>query len=135
MVTNGANRDGSPSLFNCEKAGLESARVGDRLSAEPKINSETLEHGFLEDRPDLRPQPLPVKAPDTWNPNDVSNVEFISPDGFPLDMKDVDRLLREQAGLIKDLTGRVRKLEAFAPKHCGFCKRHLEEPAYGGVRP
>jgi hypothetical protein len=125
VVTNGTKWDGTPALFKCEKAGLESARVGDRLSAEGSLDTGMLEKAFLEDRPDLRPAPPKPPAPVTWNPNDTGDSEFLSPEGFPLDMKDVDRLLREQAETIKALTARVRKLEVFSPVHCNVCRSHI----------
>jgi hypothetical protein len=73
----------------------------------------------------VRPAPPKPPEPVTWNPNDTGDSEFLSPEGFPLDIKDVDRLLRDQKRLIESLTARVQKLEVFSPVHCNVCRSHI----------
>lgn len=133
-VTSGKQWDDSEPLYHCDKNDLLLAEVGDIISAELTPVAGILADAVLEEGVNaarVRPQPPPPPKVDTWNPNDVADVPFASADGFPLSMTDVDRLFREQAKLIVDLTNRIRKLEAFAPKHCARCKSHIEEPAFG----
>jgi hypothetical protein len=66
-----------------------------------------------------------------FNPNAAGeNQPFAAPEGAALSPNDIDVMLRGQAKLITELTNRVRKLEAFAPRHCDRCKLHIEENAF-----
>ena len=133
-VTDGTKFQGELSIFKCTRVGIEGARTNDIISADDVPTNPTivvnpfLEHGAAA----VSLQPAPYVAPvvEPFNPNDTGNTPLLYPDGSPLAPSDVDALFRQQAKLIADLTNRIRKLEAFAPRHCQRCTAHLEQPAF-----
>jgi hypothetical protein len=123
-VTGGIGWDGAPANYRCPKEALELAQPGDKISAEFTSDPGVLVEGVLEAGVNAaRVRPAPYKAPEVkpWNPNDTGDVPFRTPQGFPLDMDDVDRMLREQAKLIEGLTGRVVAQEALLKSHLRSC--------------
>jgi hypothetical protein len=131
VVTGGKQWDDSEPLYRINKddqSDVSLAQIGDIVSAVGMSDPRVLTEGCLESGKNVaytRPAPLPPPKPVTWNPNDTGDSEFLSPEGFPLDIKDVDRLLRDQKRLIESLTARVRKLEVFSPVHCNVCRSHI----------
>lgn len=104
--------------------------AGDTITADTTTSMEIL-NVFVESGVNSSaPVPLKVKPIEAFNPNADENMPLLYPDGSSLSPSDVDALFRQQAKLITDLTNRVRRLEAFAPRHCNRCNSHIEEPAF-----
>jgi hypothetical protein len=130
-VTGGRQWDDTEPLYRINKddqSDVSLAQIGDIVSAVGTSDPRVLTEGCLESGKNAaftRPAPLLPPKPVTWNPNDVSDMPFMSPEGFPLDMKDVDRLLREQDKKIAALVADVKFLKCFSREHCGHCQAIL----------
>jgi hypothetical protein len=112
--------DNSRFEFTIGLTGIEGARPNDTISADTQVSDPTvLINGFLErGGAAVRPATFVPEVVKPFNPNEGASAYQPGDGAFPLSPSDVDTMLR-------NLMARVRKLEAFAPKHCSVCSAHI----------
>jgi len=134
-LTDGTSWQGAPILVRCTLHGIELARVGDTVSADDVPTNPTIVcNPYLESGPQAaasRPAPYVASRTVPFDPTaGVDDTPFLAPDGSPLTAAEIDRMLRENAKLVRDLTARVALLEVFSKTHCDHCKAILASGSF-----